>query len=459
MYMANRIGVALRVVAGAMALAPALGAQSLVVPASDPVGIARAGGGLAYGRSLESASLNPALLTTLQDPRSAFLSLGEEFQSAQVSLESNQKTLYSTDRNRFVPTFGLAWRWSDRTVLGLKLDTPYLRHGRFDASTSTRFLGDEIDLASLRLMAQGARSFGDKGQFSLGLEAGLVRISFAEGTTVRARVPLDPTQPASGSNPSQGLVETRVREEGNATLFAAGMGFRWAINTRWTLGFAANGVLKGRVNLDASYGSEAPTYTANDGFGPAPLGIGALGSSLLQASTPVAGRDRIALPGQAALALRHRVNNLFTWEGTVRYTRWNDMRIPTLPGLATPSGLVRNAPVYASQNAIGLGLDGELALSRDWTVRGGFSLDQGARRETDVDHLMGGGRLATFGAGASWKTFGGELSAGYQVRISQDRDSTRLEGTWSATGYRPIGTATRVENMGHLFSIGFKKAF
>jgi hypothetical protein len=49
-----------------LAAGTALPAQGLLgVPASDPAGIARSGAGVAFGRSLEAASLNPALLVTL----------------------------------------------------------------------------------------------------------------------------------------------------------------------------------------------------------------------------------------------------------------------------------------------------------------------------------------------------------------------------------------------------------
>lgn len=448
-----------RMAAAGALLAPALCAQSLAVPASDPVGIGRSGAGVAFGRSLEAAGLNSALLTTLPEGRSAFLALGEEFQSAQVSLQSNQKTIYSTDRNRFMPALGAAWRWNDRTVVGFRIDTPFQRHERFSPQTSTRFLGDEIDLGTLRIMVQGARSFGAQQQYSFGAEVGVVRASFAQGTTVRAEVPAAPGSPVSPGNPSQALVEARVRETGEATLFAAGLGFRWAINSRWTLGASAQGVMKGSLSLKAAYGPEAPVYYANDGFGQAALGIEPNGAALLAASRPAIGSTRLALPGRLTVGVRQRVNNLFTWEADLRHTRWNDMRIPSLPGLDTPSGRVQEAPRYQSQNALGLSLAGEMTLSKDWVVRGGFALDQGSRLEQDVDHLLGGGRMASFSLGGTYKAFGGELSAGYQVRISQDRDSTRLEGTWSNQGYRSIGTATRVENMGHLFSIGFKKTF
>ena len=54
----------------------------------------------------------------------------------------------------------------------------------------------------------------------------------------------------------------------------------------------------------------------------------------------------------------------------------------------------------------------------------------------------------------------GELNFGYQLRQAQDQDPINLDGTWwYSTGYRRSGTTTRVEGMGHVFSLGFKKIF
>ena len=82
--------------------------------------------GQAFGRSLEAASLNPALLPTLEDRVSAYLAFGMELQEGQTSLQSNQRVLVGADRNRFLPAFGagLTWcahlvRWGERvTPLG-----------------------------------------------------------------------------------------------------------------------------------------------------------------------------------------------------------------------------------------------------------------------------------------------------------------------------------------------------
>ena len=78
-------------------------AQSMGLPASDPVGIGRSGTGVAFGTSLEAATLNPALLVTLREPRSAYLGAGLEIQKAELTLEPDGGDLSSSDRNRCCP--------------------------------------------------------------------------------------------------------------------------------------------------------------------------------------------------------------------------------------------------------------------------------------------------------------------------------------------------------------------
>lgn len=442
-------------------LAPVLGAQSLGLPASDPVGISRSGAGVAYGRSLEAAALNPALLTTLLERGGYYVGAGEEFQSTQLSLQSNQKTLYSTDRNRFLPSFGAAWKLGDRGALGVKVDVPFARHGGFGDFTSARFLGDEINLKTLRGEVSLARAFGDQGQFSVGLSAGAMRVTYASGATLRAAVAADPTAPVSAVNPSLGLVETRVRQEGDATVGTFGLGFRWAASPRWTLGFAAQGFLKGTAKLTPSYGREAPAYYGNDGFSTAPLGLPAKAAQLLALGRIRGSDDEVSLPGRASLGLRQRVNNLFTWEADLRFTRTSRMALPSLPVLTLPSGAVvgpgRGTTTF--KDAYGLSVTAELQLSKEWVVRGGFSLDQAFREDAYVEHTLAGARGAGFSIGAGYRAWGGELTFGYQVRLAQDQDSTHLDGTWSQVGYRPTGTPMRVESMGHLYAFGFRKAF
>lgn len=441
-------------------IAPTLAAQSLSLPASDPVGIGRAGVGVAFGRSLEAAGLNPALLTTLTDPKSVFLALGEEFQSSQITLQSNQQTVYSTDRNRFLPSLGTAWRLGDRTVLGIRVDVPFLRHGQLSGATSARFLGDALDLKTLRAEAQLARSFGSEGQFSIGISGGAMKIDLAQGTSVRALVGSTPTSPVSGTNPTLGLVETRVVQNGTATVGTFGLGFRWAINPRWTLGGAAQGFVKTTANMTAAYGDQAATIVANDGFSTPPLGLDAKAATLLGASAPVAGTGNLSLPGSATLGIRQRVNNFFTWEADLRYVRMTDLELPGMPSLLTPNGQVGNgARLGLLKDSVEFLMAGEATLGKRWTLRGGFGLDNGFRADADVEPLLGGGQTAHFSVGAGLKVWGGEWNFGYQVRLAKDQESTKLDGTWNSTGYRSTGTLTRVEGMGHLFSIGFKKAF
>src|SRR5690348_16593877 len=115
----------------ALVLGPALGiggalqAQSPQVPAADAVGVGRAGTGIAFGRSLEAATLNPALLPTLEEKGSVYLAGGFELQEAQITLQSNQRISETTDRNRLLAGFGLAWRTSDNLGFGFKLDQPW----------------------------------------------------------------------------------------------------------------------------------------------------------------------------------------------------------------------------------------------------------------------------------------------------------------------------------------------
>lgn len=442
-----------------LATGGALAAQGLLgLPASDPAGIARSGAGIAYGRSLEAASLNPALLVTLPGKGAFFLSGGQEFQSGQDTLESNQQTFFSTDRNRLLPAFGAGWVLGRRLALGLKVDTPFLRHGKFGPGTSTRFLGDEANLVVRRAEAQVA--FALREDFSLGLGVGVARIDYASGASLRVGVPADPTRPLGAGNLPLGLMEQQVRQEGTATVPSASFGLRWAVNPRWTLALAFQGPLEGDVKLKAEFGDRSQGYVATDGLSPAPLGIATQGAALRALSAPVAGRERLKLPLRAALGLRHRATNLFTWEVDLRYTDGEGIELPGPVGLATPSGTTFSpAGTYEGQPAVGVSLMGELALGKDWTVRGGLSIDQGLREDARLEPLWGGARAAAFSAGVAYRLWKGELSLGYQVRQAQDVDTRSLDGVWSITGYRATGTNSRIENSGHLYALGYKVAF
>ena len=76
-----------------------------------------------------------------------------------------------------------------------------------------------------------------------------------------------------------------------------------------------------------------------------------------------------------------------------------------------------------------------------------------------AEPLLGGSRTAEFSLGAGYKVWGGELNFGYQYRQSEDQDTTRLGGIWSSTGYRGVGTRSRMEAMGHLLALGFRTSF
>ncbi len=439
-------------------LSPVLGAQTLAMPASDPVGIARSGAGVAYGKSLEAAALNPALLPTLEGRFQFFLAAGQELESSQVSLQSSQRTVYSTDRNRFLPAFGLAWKLGKSVGLGLKVDTPFLRHSRLSGDTPVRFLGDELDLKAQRVEVQLGIAL--RNDFSIGLGAGFAKIDTAAGTTLRGLIPEDPTSGASGTNPSQGLFEKRVIQKGSATAPTFSAGFRWAIGPRWTLAGAYQSTIRGTATQTSGFAADPYRVYANDGFSTPPLGLDAKAGTVLGLSHVLAGTDKIALPARAAIGLRQRVNQVFTWEADIRYTQGTQFEFPSMPSMTTPGGIIRVAnPSGPFVNSVGISLMGELKLSKSWLVRGGLSLDQSSRNEEDAEPLLGGQRNSGFSFGFGWLVASGELNFGYQLRQSQDQDPSNLDGVWSSSGYRRTGTTTRVEGMGHIFSIGFKKIF
>lgn len=439
-------------------LSPALAAQTIALPASDPVGISRSGADVAYGKSLEAASRNPALLPTLEGRFQIFLAAGEELESSQVSLQSSQRTVYSTDRNRFIPAFGLGWKLGKSLALGLKMDTPFLRHIRLNGDTPVRFLGDELDLKAQRVELQ--LGFALRDNLSIGLGAGVVKIDSASGITLRGLIPQNPAGGASGSNPAQGLFEQRVTQKGNVTAPSFSGGFRWAMGPRWTLAGAYQSTIRGTATQAARFSDDPYRVYANDGFSTPPTGLGAKAGTVLGLSHAQPGTDGITLPSRATLGLRHRVNQIFTWEADVRYTQGTQSEFPSMPSMSTPSGLVAVAyPGGPFTNSVGFSLMGELQISKAWVVRGGATLDQASRKEEDVEPLLGGERAAGFSVGFGWQVAGGELNFGYRLRQSQDQDPINLDGVWSSTGYRRTGTTTRVEGMGHVFSIGFKKKF
>ncbi len=440
-----------------MGFAAAAGAQSIALPASDPVGIARGGAGVAFGRSLEAATLNPALLPTLQDNLSAYLAFGEELQSSQISLQSNQMIRSTSDRNRFVPAFGAAWKLKPNLFLGLKLDRPFLRHGELADDAPGRFEGKSLDLSATRLEAQLGWSPEGKPQFSFGLGLGFTRMSYEGSAALRLRVPVDPSQPVSVGNPSDGLLEESLIQKGSITRPSFTLGARWALSPRWTLGATYQSAVKGGLSLDARQGP-VYGYAANDGFSSAPVGVDTRGATLVAASSAAGGGGTLRLPPRASLGIRQRLNQLFTWELDLRET--GTYIFPTWGSVDTPSGATRpaqNLPVL--HRVFGMSATGEFTLSKSFVLRGGVAVDSAAVNDQDAQPLTGGQRTASFSIGMGYQTWGGELDFGYQYRQSQDAVTSSLDRSWSSTGSRLTGTPTRVEGMGHLFSIGFRKSF
>jgi len=439
-----------------LAALPAM-AQGVSLAASDPVGIARGGVQVAYGYSLEAASLNPALLSSLRESRSAYVAAGIEAQSSQVSLESNQRTWYSSDRNRAIGGFGVAFRMSPRLTLGVKLDTPFERHGQFATDAPNRFLGDSIDLAGRRLEAQAAWAVTPA--FSIGMGLGVARLTYDSGTVLRAGIPQDPTQPASVTNPVSGLVEQGLSQSGSKTVPSYSLGLRWALNPRWTLGFVHQSGYKADLSMSAGYRDGVLGIYDNYGQPLAVLGTSARAATLLGLSTPTAGNGRLELPSQTTFGARHRLNPMITWEGDLRWTAAG-LEVPAFAQLGTPSGLVTGPAILPRRKGhLGAGLSVEIELGKLWMLRAGAFLDQSSTEDAQVEPLLGGARQAAFSVGAGYKVWGGEVSLGYQYRQSKDQDVNTLDGTWSAAGFRTTGTRTRVEGMGHLLAIGYKRTF
>ena len=452
----RRGGIAFLTAAG---FAGALGAQTPQVPAADAVGIGRAGAGVAFGRSLEAATLNPALLPTLQDKGSAYFSGGFELQAAQITLQSNQVTAETTDRNRFLGGFGLAWRLSDHTALGLKLDQPWERHGLLPDDAPGRFLGRGWDLGVHRLEAQIGAELPSAPGLSFGLGVGVTRVSFTGVNTLRALVPQDGTQPSGGANPVIGLAEQSLSEDGSATRPSFTLGARWAINPRWTLAATFQSAVTGDLKPAGSLYGGASYYGTN-GYPPVGPGVSAQGAAVLAASRVMPGDGAFKLPSRATLGVRNRVNNLFTWELDIRAVQ-GGLKMPAWASLSTPSG-VAAAPgeIPETKSGVGFSAMGEVDLTRDFTLRGGIAFDPAYLDSSQANPVLGGQASAAFSLGASYKLWGGELSAGYAFRQARDIVvASGADGTWNQGGYAPSGTPARVEGMGHLISVGYKFSF
>jgi long-subunit fatty acid transport protein len=449
------IGIGLILSAGALPVA----AQSMALSAADPVGIARSGAQVAYGYSLEAAATNPALLASLKENREAYLSAGMEIMSIQQTLESTQQSLFSFNRNRSVGALGLAMRVTSVLTLGLKLDEPYSRHGSLLDDAATRYLGDGIDLSAKRMEAQAAWALNPN--LSIGIGVGAARLVYGSTSVMRFNVPVEnPALPISAANPVDGLVEQRVGEDANKVVPSYSLGLRWAINPRWTLGMTYQSGLKADLAMKAGFRDANLGIFANDGLSTPPIGADVRAAALLAASNPVvAGSQTLELPSQTKIGIRHRIMPFMTWEADLRWTSAG-LRVPSFAAVQTPSGTV-SAPWELPHGKSHMGLDAssELELGKFWTLRAGLSLDQRSVDASVTEPLLGGAPTSAFSIGAGYRIWGGQLNFGYQIRLSQDQDSTRLAGVWSSAGYRSVGTKIRIEGEGHLVALGYKMTF
>lgn len=375
-------------------------AQALGLPASDPVGIARSGTGVAFGTSLEAASLNPALLVTLREPRSAYLAAGLEVQKATFTPET-ERGFSSADRNRLLPALGGAWRLQESFALGVKLDQPYLRHRELPLDSSARFLGRAIDLGTRRVELQGAWAVDP--HWSVGVGAGITQVEYASEVCV--------------ITPAPESAELKLRQEGKANVFSYTLGFRWALNPRWTIGGTYQGPIKA-----------SPAWT-----------VSSTGDA---SSVARAGTGKVSLPARSSLGVRQRVSQFFTWEADLRYIQGSSLELPTQPSLTT-SGEA-SAPNDEYRDGFGFSAMGEFTWSKKWTARVGLEILPALVKGSDSDPLVGGSKSAGFSAGVGYKALGGEFSFGYQLRQSYDQT---------------IGASLLSEASGHLFSVGYKRAF
>ena len=436
--------------------APRLAAQSWALPASDPVGIARGGAGVAFGNSLEAASTNPALLATLRDQGGVFLAVGQELQASNATLQSNQDTQYSSDRNRFLPALGAAWRLGPALVLGFKFDEPFLRHAIMPLTYVGRYQGQAMDLNTRR--AELALGWATSPNWAFGASLGITRVQYSWDNMIRTTV-LNPS--AIANHAPLGLMETDLHQEGASLAPSYSLGFRWAANSRWTLGGSDVGVIRTSMPLTASYGSTAPQFYSLTGGSPAPTGTSGAGLTQIAGTQLRAGGGDIALPGKATLGVRQRVNQVFTWEMDVRYVLGAQTRLPGAPSAAVTGQGTVAGPAQGTQfkNGLGMSLMGELDITKRWVVRLGASLDPALRDDSDVNPLVGGAKTAGFSGGFGYKALGGEWNIAYQYRQSQGVSTSNLDGAWPSTGYKSDGSDTRVQGMGHLWSIGFTRMF
>ena len=444
-----------------------LSAQSPWLLTSDPVGIARSGAQVSYGRSLEASTFNPALLTTLQDSRSVFISLGLEMQSTQQTLQSNQTTLYSSDRNRSIPAFGLAWKLNPSWSLGLHSENTFSRHLDFGSGSFGRFFGDRLSLVARLTLAQVAFSPSAYPEFSVGIGIGMLNTDYVGGLSLRSVIPSNPNAPVSTSNPSLGVFEQRLVQSGSISSPVFQVGGRWAINSRWSMGFAYQSGTKESPSL-SSKTAGTPLYYSNNGFGNPLVGGTTSGATLIANTTSRPGTGMLELPSRLTWGIRFRPNTTFTMELDIRRMSGN-FSIPDWPSLVNVTGTISSPSVLSfapSANSLrsgrpsmGLSLGADITLNQSWTLRTGFSQDQSTLSDAYVNPILGGAASSTFSAGFSYIGLGGEWSLGYQIRQSRDIESKTLDGSWNSGGFSPTGTPVGVEGMGHVIAIGYKTRF
>ena len=229
----------------------------------------------------------------------------------------------------------------------------------------------------------------------------------------------------------------------------------------WTLAGSYQSAIRANLDMKAGQTQEAPTYyDKGDGVSTPNIGSQALGPALLNAMFSVPGNGRVSLPARASVGVRQRFNQIMTWEADLRYIAGAGFELPSQPSLLPPSGIV-TTPGVTRHARNGYGISGvlELTLTKNWTARMGMEFMSALFDGSTTEPFVGGAPTSGFSFGASYKALGGEWSLGYQYRQSQDQNSQRLDGVWKAGGYSSSGTTMAVEGMGHLMSIGFKKAF
>lgn len=433
-------------------------AQNVVAQGSDPVTVARAGAGVAFGRSLEAAALNPALLFTIQDSRAGYMALGVDSQASFTTLQGNQHKSYSDDRNRVIETLGAAWSLSSGFKLGFVLDQPFRRQIELKHDSDARFQGDKLALMGRRMEAQLAWSPEGRPEWSFGVGLGLTRVELELGSTLRAVVPLDPTQPVGTTNAVADIAEFQLREKGSKIVPSYTLGARWAVGTRWTLGASYQSGVKTSLVSEASRVGSLWLYD-QDGFSRPTVGAGARANTLFSLSQVKQGGGDLKLPSRLTFGVRQRLNQLFTWEADLRFTL-GGTAMPTFASLQTPSG---NVPAASSlqegKGTQALLLAGEVTLSKLWTLRMGASLESAALAQERGNPLLATGSQATFSGGAGYKVWGGELSLGYQLHYPRKQDRLDLAGDWAQAGFRSSNSVVRYEGVGHLLTLGFRRSF